>query len=515
MPASDVEPQPLDFESEVPSPLLLRPGASWLVLALITLLYVGVSFTPVIFDDNEGLYAGAVREMHARHDWLVPMSNGFPRVQEPPLVYWTMLVSASVLGENEVALRLPNTLATTGWIVATFLIMRRIGGERFGLASAAALASMLGVWVFTHFVQPEPFLACFVTLALGCLVEARFEPRPRARWYVLFWVFLALATMSKGLHGALWPLGVTALLAMFFPSWQAWLRRLFDWRGLLFFTAITVPWYAYMTWKFPHFLAAHFLNEQMGAALDTRWPTDAKQVPLVQFYAQHLLFWMPWTLLAPGAFWAWRRAAPSRNPREWTMPEVDSVRLLACWISRGGVVSVAFSARQDCYGMSCWGVAAAFFVFPWTARQMGGVTVPRWFLVAPGLLVVLAGVGALVFGLYLEHATMTASALAAPNAQRDTFMDVLSGISPMLARELLPLFFLFGTALIVGGLATACLAWLRREFIAIIVLAATMAVPIVLAAQGSSILSPYFSLADTARLINGELSAQPDGLGGM
>src|SRR5476651_1658458 len=107
----DLEPlQPqLDFESAIPSstPAPLRLGVSWLVLALITLLYVGVSFAPVIFDDNEGLYAGAVREMHARHDWLVPMSNGFPRVQKPPLVYWTMLVSTSVLGENEFALRLP------------------------------------------------------------------------------------------------------------------------------------------------------------------------------------------------------------------------------------------------------------------------------------------------------------------------------------------------------------------------------------------------------------------------
>jgi 4-amino-4-deoxy-L-arabinose transferase-like glycosyltransferase len=154
---------------------------SWLVLAVIALLYIGVSFAPVIFDDNEGLYAGAVREMHARHDWLVPMSNGFPRVQKPPLVYWTMLLSTSVLGENEFALRLPNALATVGWIVATYLLMRRIGGERFGMAAAAALASMLGVWVFTHLIQPEPFLACFVSLSLWCLWKrgSRNDP-PRA-----------------------------------------------------------------------------------------------------------------------------------------------------------------------------------------------------------------------------------------------------------------------------------------------------------------------------------------------
>jgi 4-amino-4-deoxy-L-arabinose transferase-like glycosyltransferase len=504
--------QPGSDEEDVASGALPLPrGAAWLVLALITLLYVGVSFAPVIFDDNEGLYAGAVREMHARHDWLVPMSNGFPRVQKPPLVYWTMLVSMSVLGENEFALRLPNALATAGWIVATFLIMGRIGGERFGLAAAAALASMLGVWVFTHLIQPEPFLACFISLALACLVQARFESVPRARWYVLFWVFLALGAMSKGLHGALWPLGVVALLAAFFPSWQAWLRPIFNWRGLLLFALITVPWYVYMALKFPHFLEAHFVNEQMGAALDQRWPVDARQLPLAQFYAQHLLFWMPWTLLAPGAIWAWRQAAPSRDHRLWTMAEVDSVRLLACWLVLV-LVSVAFSARQDYYSMSCWGVAAAFFIFPWSASQVAEVTVPRWFLIAPGLIVALAGIGALGFGGYLAHTTVAAHALAAPIAQRDTFMDALSGISPALWRELLPLFFVFGGALLSGGMAAAWAAGIERNLTAILILAGTMAVPIALAARGFSIMSPYFSLAETARVINGELAQQPGAL---
>jgi hypothetical protein len=76
------------------------------VLGLVALLYVGTCFAPVIFDDNEGLYASAVREMHQSGDWLLPTMNGFPRVQKPPLVYWTMLVSTLLFGENEFTLRL-------------------------------------------------------------------------------------------------------------------------------------------------------------------------------------------------------------------------------------------------------------------------------------------------------------------------------------------------------------------------------------------------------------------------
>ena len=39
-----------------------------------------------------------------------------------------------------------------------------------------------------------------------------------------------------------------------------------------------------------------------------------------------------------------------------------------------------------------------------------------------------------------------------------------------------------------------------------------MAVPICLAADGFTIMSPYFSLADNARAINREIAAQPDAL---
>ena len=286
---------------------------SWMVLGFIAVVYIGTCFAPVIFDDNEGLYAGAVREMHASGNWLIPTVDSFPRVQKPPLVYWTMLVSTSVLGENEFALRLPNALATVGWIFATYLITRRLGGERFGLASAMILASMLGVWIFNHLVQPEPFLACFISLAIWCLVEARCSARPHLavpelivdrfpgdRWYLLFWVFLALGALSKGLHGALWPLGTVVLSAIFVPGLRPWLKPVLSLRGIVVFFALLAPWYIYMAVRLPGFLAAHFINEQLGASLNIRYPADARQLPLFQFYAQHLLFWMPWTLLFPG-----------------------------------------------------------------------------------------------------------------------------------------------------------------------------------------------------------------------
>ena len=126
--------------------------------------------------------------------------------------------------------------------------------------------------------------------------------------------------MSKGLHGALWPLGTVALAALFVPTWRAWLRPVLSPRGMLIFLLLLVPWYAYMAAHFSGFLSAHFFNEQLGACLNTRYPADARQLPLVQFYAQHLLFWMPWTLLMPGAIYAVVQAARAARQKPHFFP---------------------------------------------------------------------------------------------------------------------------------------------------------------------------------------------------
>ena len=510
-------------------PLATSTRFSWLVLGLVTLLYVGVSFAPVIFDDNEGLYAGSVREMHQSGNWLLPAVNGFPRVQKPPLVYWTMLVATSLFGDNEFALRLPNALATAGWIIATYLIMRRVGGERFGLASALVLASMMGVWVFNHLVQPEPFLACFISLAIWCLVEARLSAQPQAakarrhifassfpgeNWYLLFWIFLALGALSKGLHGALWPLGTVALAALFVPGWRAWLWPVLSLRGLLVFLLLLAPWYVYMSTRFPGFLSAHFINEQLGACLNTRYPADARQLPLGQFYAQHLLFWMPWTLLLPASIYAVVKAAHAVRwqPHFFSTPTLDIIKLLGCWFVLT-LVSVAFSTRQDYYSMSCWGVVAAFLSVPWMFDELSLPRLPRPYLAVPCALVAIGGALALGFTVWLTPRIGALGEItASPIRDRDTFMDAIAGISPALWGQFITLLGIFGAAMLIAGTVATTLTWRRKSFPALLVLSGAMIVPICLATAGFTLMSPYFSLADQARAINREIAAEPDAI---
>ena len=68
----------------------------WIVLCallFVCAIYLLTSGIPKLFDQVDGQYAGAAREMIARGDWLVPTQDGIPRLQKPPLLYWLEILS--------------------------------------------------------------------------------------------------------------------------------------------------------------------------------------------------------------------------------------------------------------------------------------------------------------------------------------------------------------------------------------------------------------------------------------
>ena len=249
-----------------------------------------------------------------------------------------------------------------------------------------------------------------------------------------------------------------------------------------------------------------------GAALNTRFPADAKQLPLAQFYGQHFLFWMPWTMLLPGAIYAAMKAglAARRKPHYFAPVTVDLIKLLLCWFALT-MVSVAFSTRQDYYSMSCWGVVAAFLAVPWMVREISPLPMPRPYLVVPCVLVTLGGALALGFAVWITpQLSSLGNATAAPISQRDTFMDAIAGISPALWGHFILLLAIFGAAMLVAGAVATALTWRQRSFPALLVLAGAMAVPVGLATAGFTMMGPYFSLANEARAINREIATEPD-----
>ncbi len=485
----------------------------WLPLCLAAVLYLAASVGPALYDQNEAQYAGAVREtlnrpadylpgvrgQLERGRWYVPTNDGVPRLQKPPVVYWALAASMRVFGVNEFAARLPNALVSLAWFAGIFLLGRRAGGAALGRAAATILATMAGTFIFCHLIAPEPFLAAALTWTFLCFLRACGEPARAGRWALAAWACMAVGVGCKGLHGALYPLAVGAILAWRVPAARPAWRALWRPAGPLLFLALLVPWYAAVEARYPGFLRDQFLNEQLGHVFNKRYPADSSQVPWYVFFPEHLVFFLPWTFFIPAA-WAARRLPPADTLARLARG------LLATWLAVTAATLI-FSSMQDYYLLTAWGTVAVWLARPWANEN--GRALPVWTRVVPGLGLGVLGLTALGTAGWL-HWWATAPAAVAPTALRDTLAGTVSGISLASWGRLLPLIWTTGAAFLVGGAAATVLAVRGAWRHVLPVTAVATLVVLGCAARGLIVLEDHFSLKELALIADRD--TQPDTL---
>ena len=510
------------------SPLALREPArrgtfrTWLPylpLLLAACLYLGASTGPALFDQNEAQYAGAVREMMdrpgdylpaargalERGHWYIPTNDGIPRLQKPPFVYWALLASMRVCGVNEFGARLPNALASLLWFWGIYLIGCRLGGRALGRAAATILATMAGTFIFCHLIAPEPFLAAALTWTFWCFLRACEDPGRAGRWMFGAWVAMTLGTGCKGLHGALYPLAVAAILAWRHPATRPVWRKLLQPWGPLFLAAALVPWYAAVAARYPGFLYDQFVNEQWGHVINRRYPRDSDPVPLPAFALEHLVFFLPWTLYLPAA---WRARTP--RGQESGVPAIARDLILAWFLVT--VASVLFSSLQDYYLLTAWGPVALWLARPWADDHRVARRLPRGLQTAPGVCLAALGLAALGTAAWLQWRAGLPVAAGGmhSNVERATVLATLAGFTVETWRQLVPLVCLTGVAFLAGGTASAFLAATGRWRAVLPVTALMMMAVLALAAHGLNVLEDRFSLKRIALAAN--RLAGPDGI---
>lgn len=491
-----IRPSAMTHPSRTPATRTEIRQALFLFAVLLAVLVVGC-FHPVIYDETEGQYAGAAREMLERGDWLVPTNNGVPRFQKPPVVYWSMMASMSLFGVNEFAARLPLALATAAWLFAVYLVGRRVGGAALALYGTMMLASAIGFMVFTHIIMPEPFMALFITLAIWAFLGAKWQPDRARFWFFWAWVFMGLGSMTKGVHAALWPLGAAGLVALFSKSTRPFWKGLWHPAGILVFFAILLPWYFALEARYPGFIRDHFINEQLGHALDTRWPPSSNQVDLLVFILQHFFLLMPAMLFLPATIAIW-----IKHRKESDEPFTFAHHLLVAWFGVTFVTS-CLSARQDYYTMSAWSALAILLATPWIAPYR----ITRWFFTVPFGAMAVVGAVMVVAALWLGAVEDDLSVKILPIVERDHLWTAIQGFSLGAWKEFFPLLKNTGLSLLVGGATAAFLSFRRKLNQAGVALAATMVVPFLMMVQGFSVKEEFFSLENSAKTINAQAPA--------
>lgn len=301
-------------------------AAGWLIL-----WFAGLGLRP-LGEPDEARYAEVAREMLASGNWLTPKLDGFNFFDKPVLHYWATGIFYALFGVHEWTARLWVALTGLLSIAAVGWASRRLYGTRTGWIAALVLGSMLLFVAGAHINTLDMGVAAFLAIAICLFLVAQFDPRAgqqRVRLNLLGWESLALAVLSKGLIGVVFP-AITLLVFMLWERDWSILRRMTMGWGVLLLLLIAAPWFIAISYRHPDFFDYFFINEHFRRFLTNAYDRDRAWwffIPVA------LLGLFPWVVFLPVSRAGWQSVCTG-----------SSERFLLCWIL---VVFVFFSASHS------------------------------------------------------------------------------------------------------------------------------------------------------------------------
>jgi 4-amino-4-deoxy-L-arabinose transferase-like glycosyltransferase len=224
----------------------LKPFYLPLLFAIVLLVSFYRLNSVTLFDVDEAVFSQATKEMVLSGNWITPTYDGINRYDKPILFYWLMAASYRIFGINELGARFPSAVAGFALALALFFFVKRVAGERTAFHSALAFTLSIYFFVYSHAAVTDMVLALFITLSLFSFFISSLEwerPKTGKKYMYGFYVFSALAFLTKGLIGIVFPFGI-AMIYLFVTEKTRGVKKVFDAGGAVLFVVVSAPWYA-------------------------------------------------------------------------------------------------------------------------------------------------------------------------------------------------------------------------------------------------------------------------------
>ena len=277
--------------------LLVLPWTGVLVALVAALLFFSRLGCP-LQEPQEVRYAEIPRQMLAEGHWLVPVLNGQPYLEKPPLLYWLGMLSYHIFGVHDGAIRLISSGAGFLTVLLTWWWGRRTAGAWAGLAGALILCLSGRFLYLQRLLTMDALLTAWVVAGLAMGHIAMRSSSLRWGWWLLSALACGLGLLTKGPIALVLVgpplLGFQVLDARICrPAWRPWLAY------LALALAVAAPWYAAVALVQPGFLTDFFWHHHVVRFLE---PFD-HQEPAWFYLPGLLLALFPWSLLLPGLVW--------------------------------------------------------------------------------------------------------------------------------------------------------------------------------------------------------------------
>jgi len=286
----------------------LLAAAGWAVLCWVQFAWrLGY---PSFWDPDEATYAEATREMLASHSWLVPIYDGRPFFDKPPLFYLLQMGTFSVFGATEFAARLVPAISAGALIVSVAWLGRYLFNRDTGRNGALMFAVLPATFALSSYAILDMTFTMFLFGGCALLTVSALAQRPGLQWpgYVL----LALAVLTKG-PLALVLSGLALVISLVLaPDARRVLLRLNWGLGLLLIAALSGPWFLYMWLRFGDaFVTGYVLRENLWLFAGSLYGSQRS----ILFYPKVILVGLlPWTPLLIGQLFDAARGVKIETP---------------------------------------------------------------------------------------------------------------------------------------------------------------------------------------------------------
>ena len=251
-----------------PSLRALSPRGTWILLGLSTALVLFRLGSLPLLGPDEPRYARVAVEMARSGDFVTPTLQGQPWLEKPVLFYWLAACAYRVLGENELAARLPSLFALLLLVGSTALFGARLASGAAGLHAGFVLATSLLAFAYGHAASMDMLLAATVSAGVG-LIGLRLLGIAGKLAVPVGCAFLGLATLAKGPIGFLLP-GLVVAGFLLATRDRSLLRPVLSPWGLLLFVLTAGPWYAATSLaQGPAFVDVFLLNHNLARFTST------------------------------------------------------------------------------------------------------------------------------------------------------------------------------------------------------------------------------------------------------
>ena len=221
--------------------LKIKDRIVWLALAVLIVFVYFFGLTIPLVGPDEPRYAQIGREMFERGDWITPTLGGFGWFEKPALLYWLEIISYHIFGVSEFAARFGSAIFGLATILCLWILGKTVSSFKFQVSSegqrpksdfanwlAVIAATSIGMLVFSRAASFDIILTFPITASLvGFFIfdsSQKIEGNDAVNKFsishfslltsyfslFIFYFFIGIALIAKGLIGIVFPFGIVA-----------------------------------------------------------------------------------------------------------------------------------------------------------------------------------------------------------------------------------------------------------------------------------------------------------------